>query len=198
MSKITYELLEIVYAFRRQKNTIYIITVLFLISFITSYILFYLDIGGVNKIGQVIFHRFSEYVNSLNLRNKSSYDIFLFILTHNLTVGLLEYITTIFSLFIVVSNAFILAYVLYISNNPLTFILLVLPHGIVEIPAFILSSVSGVVLFNAIVKKLKKSKDSIVYYKDSIRILLVSILLFIIAAIIESTITFEIKKLIIG
>ena len=197
MGKTTYEILEIIYAFERQKTIIYTVAILFLMSFVISYILFYLDIGGIKEIGEMTFKQFSEYINSLNLENKSSFDIFYYISTHNLSVGILEYVLTIFSILIVISNAFILAYVLYI-NNPLTFILLVLPHGIVEIPALILSSSSGIVLFKGMIKKLKKNNNYIMDCKDSLRLLFISILLFVIAGIIESSVTFEIKKLIIG
>ncbi|AEH06000.1 stage II sporulation protein M [Methanothermococcus okinawensis] len=197
MSKTTYELLEVIYALKRQKYIIYAVTILFLMSFIISYILLYLDITWVKEFGEMIFNQFSEYVNSLDIKNESSLNIFSIIVSHNLSVGILNYILTIFSTLIIISNAFILAYVLYISK-PLTFILLVLPHGIVEIPALILSSSSGIVLCNAFIKRLKKDEDSVLYYKDSLRILFVSMLLFIIAAIIESSITLEIKKLIVG
>ena len=198
MSKTTYEILETMYSIKRQKTTIYAVSGLFLTSFIMSYILLYFDVKWIKEIGEMTFNYFSEYVHSLNLEGKSSMEMFYYILVHNLSVGFVGYILMILSILIIISNAFILAYVLYI-NNPLTFILLVLPHGIVEIPALILSSSSGIVLFNAIVKKLKKNDNSSnIYYKDSLRIFLASIILFIIAGMIESSLTFEIKKLMMG
>ena len=101
----------------------------------------------------------------------------------------------ILSIVIMVINAFLIAYVLY-TSEPLKFVLLVMPHGIVEIPALILSVSSGLLLFKSAVKRLKKDSEYVMDYKDSLRIFIVSIVLFIISAIIESTITFEIAKFI--
>ncbi len=196
MSRTTYEVLEILYALKRQKYIIYGVGLVFLISFVVFYLLIYFDIANLQNFGKVMLSKFSESVSASNIDTKSSLDIFLFIFMHNLSIAFLNYILTIFSIFIMVANAFLIAYVFYVSE-PLRFILLVLPHGIIEIPAFILSVSSGVLLFKAIIKKITgKNDDYIVCYKDSLRIFSVSIILFIIAAAIESTVTFEIAKLI--
>ena len=195
MSRATYEILEIVYALKRHKNTIYGVGLLFLMSFIISYLLFYFNVEYFKEIAKTILSQFSESVDASNLKTKSSLDIFSFILIHNLSVAFLNYIVMILSIVIMVINAFLIAYVLY-TSEPLKFVLLVMPHGIVEIPALILSVSSGLLLFKSAVKRLKKDSEYIMDYRDSLRIFIVSIVLFTISAIIESTITFEIAKII--
>jgi uncharacterized membrane protein SpoIIM required for sporulation len=195
MSRATYEILEIVYALKRHKNTIYGVGLLFLMSFIISYLLFYFNVEYFKEIAKTIFSQFSESVDASNLKTKSSLDIFSIILIHNLSVAFLNYIVMILSIVIMVINAFLIAYVLY-TSEPLKFVLLVMPHGIVEIPALILSVSSGLLLFKSAVKRLKNDSEYVMDYKDSLRIFIISIVLFTISAIIESTITFEIAKFI--
>ena len=196
MDRITYEILELIYALRRQRVIIYSIGVLFLISFLVSYILI-LNIPWVQNFGKEMLMEFST---SLNLRDIGSMDmeeIFFLIMRHNLCVNMLNYILNIFSTFVIVFNAFILAYVLSISN-PLIFILLICPHGIVEIPALILGSSAGVVLFTSFLNRLKGNNfEASAQFWDSLRLLFVSMVLFTVAAFIESFITFGIKSLLI-
>ena len=196
MDRIIYEILELVYAIKRQRTTIYSIGVLFVISFIVSYILI-LNIPWIRGFGEEIL---TALLTSLHLKDMGSMsmgEIFLLIIGNNLFVNLLNYLFNIFSPLILVFNAFILAYVLYISN-PLIFALLVCPHGIVEIPALILGSSAGVVLFTSLVHRLMGNnfKASIQFF-DSLRLLLVSMVLFTVAAFIESFITFGIKSLLL-
>lgn len=195
MSRTTYEILEIIYALKRHKHTIYGVGLLFLVSFIISYLLIYINIWHFREIGNLIFSQFSESVDASHITNKSSLDIFLFILIHNLSVAFLLYLTMVLSIIILMTNAFLIAYVLY-ATEPLKFVLLVIPHGVIEIPALILSASSGILLFKAFCKKIKKSSEYILDYRDSLRIFIVSIVLFTIAAIVESTITFGIARMI--
>lgn len=195
MSRTTYEILEIIYALKRQKKIIYGMGILFLASFIISYILMVLNISLVNNFGKIVLTQFSAYLNLKDITNMSQMDIFFTIITHNLFTGMLIYLSNMFSILPITFNAFILAYVLYISN-PLIFILLILPHGIIEIPALLLCSSAGIVLFTSIVYRLKGNKYlAHMQFMDSLRILLISTILFIFAGIIESFITFKIKTL---
>ncbi|HIP17471.1 MAG TPA: stage II sporulation protein M [Methanothermococcus okinawensis] len=195
MSRTTYEILEIIYALKRQKKIIYGMGILFLASFIISYILMVLNISLVNNFGKIVLTQFSAYLNLKDITNMSQMDIFFTIVTHNLFTGMLIYLSNMFSILPITFNAFILAYVLYISN-PLIFILLILPHGIIEIPALLLCSSAGIVLFTSIVYRLKGNKYlAHMQFMDSLRILLISTILFIFAGIIESFITFKIKTL---
>lgn len=196
MSRITYEILELAYAIKRQKTVIYSISILFLISFVVSYILI-LNSPGVQNFGNEMLTKFLTSLNLKNIENMEVGELFFLIIINNIFVNILNYILNIFSTLIIVFNAFILAYVLSISN-PLIFILLICPHGIVEIPALILGSSAGVVLFMSFVNRLKGNKfEANDQFWDSLRLLFVSIVLFTVAAFIESFITFGIKSLLL-
>lgn len=196
MSRITYEILELAYAIKRQKTVIYSISILFLISFVVSYILI-LNSPGVQNFGNEMLTKFLTSLNLKNIENMDLGELFFLIIINNIFVNILNYILNIFSTLIIVFNAFILAYVLSISN-PLIFILLICPHGIVEIPALILGSSAGVVLFMSFVNRLKGNKfEANDQFWDSLRLLFVSIVLFTVAAFIESFITFGIKSLLL-
>ncbi|MBW9221059.1 stage II sporulation protein M [Methanothermococcus sp. SCGC AD-155-M21] len=195
MSRTTYEILEMIYALKRQKKIIYGMSILFLMSFIISYILMVLNVSLVNNFGKMVLAQFLAYLNLKDITNLSQVDIFFMIVKHNLSTSTLIYLSNIFSIPFMVFNAFILAYVLFISN-PLIFILLILPHGIIEIPALLLCSSAGIVLFTSIVYRLKGNKYlAHMQFIDSLRMLLISTILFIFAGIIESFITFKIKTL---
>ncbi|AXI24694.1 hypothetical protein CFE53_00290 [Methanofervidicoccus sp. A16] len=196
MSRITYEILELAYAIKRQKTVIYSISILFLISFVVSYILI-LNSPGIQNFGNEMLTKFLTSLNLKNIENMEVGELFFLIIINNIFVNILNYILNIFSTLIIVFNAFILAYVLSISN-PLIFILLICPHGIVEIPALILGSSAGVVLFMSFVNRLKGNKfEANDQFWDSLRLLFVSIVLFTVAAFIESFITFGIKSLLL-
>ncbi|MBW9221537.1 stage II sporulation protein M [Methanothermococcus sp. SCGC AD-155-C09] len=195
MSRTTYEILEILYALKRQKKIIYGMGMLFLMSFIISYALMVLNVSLVNNFGKMVLAQFLAYLNLKDITNLSQVDIFFMIIKHNLSTSTLIYLSNIFSIPFMAFNAFILAYTLSISN-PLIFILLILPHGIIEIPALILCSSAGIVLFTSIVYRLKGNKYlAHMQFIDSLRMLLVSTILFVFAGIIESFITFKIKTL---
>ena len=169
--------------------------ILFLMSFIISYVLMILNVSLVNNFGKMVLAQFLAYLNLKDITNLSQMDIFFMIVKHNLSTSTLIYLSNIFSIPFMVFNAFILAYVLSISN-PLIFILLILPHGIIEIPALLLCSSAGIVLFTSIVYRLKGNKHlAYMQFIDSLRMLLISTILFIFAGIIESFITFKIKTL---
>jgi len=194
MKEIFQEILELIYAIRRQKVIIYRIGLLFLISFLVSYILI-VNIPWLQSFGKETLTKFLTSLNLKDLKSMNMGDIFLLIVKHNLSVNMLNYILNIFSTLIIVFNAFILAYVLSISNL-LVFILLVCPHGIVEIPALILGSSAGVTLFTSFVYRLRGNTfKAYAQFWDSLRLLFISMVLFIVAAFIESFITFGIKSL---
>jgi uncharacterized membrane protein SpoIIM required for sporulation len=195
MSRTTYEVLELVYALKRHKNTIYGVGLLFLITFVLTYLLLYFNVEYVKEFGNILFNYFSKSIDATNLINKSSLELFSIILPHNLIVAFLMYVAMILSILIIAINAFLIAYVLYMTE-PLKFILLIAPHGIFEIPAMILSASSGLLLFKSLREKLRKNNRYDLYYKDSLRLFVISIILFVISAIVESTITFEIAKII--
>ncbi len=181
------------------KNNLKIIIsifLLFIVSFIVSYIFIYFNIFEFKTAGDFVLSQFKNKVGLENIGQISTIDIFIKIVTNNLFVALLSYVLNIFSLFVVLSNAFLMAYVLY-TTNPFKFIVLIAPHGVIEIPALIISCSGGIVLLKSIYYFIKKDKNNYkLYLKDSFNLLIFSIFLFIIAGIIESTITFEIAKFI--
>lgn len=194
MDRITYEILELIYTIKRQRIIIYSVSMLFLTSFVVSYVLI-VNIPWVQSFGEEVLTRFSTSLNLRNMRSMGAKDIFLLIVKHNISVNILNYILNIFSPLVIAFNAFILAYVLSITD-PQIFVLLVCPHGIVEIPALILGSSAGVTLFTSFIYRLtgNKVKASIQFW-DSLRLLIISMVLFTVAAFIESYITFRIKSL---
>ena len=194
MRRIIQEIFESIYTIKRQRVIIYSVSGLFLISFLVSYILI-LNVPWVQSFGREILTKFLTSLNIEDLGNMGIVEIFFLIIKHNLSVNMLNYVLNIFSTLIVVFNAFVLAYVLYISH-PVVFIILVCPHGVVEIPALILGSSAGVALFTSFVDKLKGNgiKASAQFW-DSLRLLLISMVLFTVAAFIESFITFGIKSI---
>ena len=150
--------------------------------------------------GDMLFNEFKRQIESYGIsRNSPFYELIIGILKNNLKVCIINYILGIFSLYTLVANAYLLSYVMY-ENGIYSFVLLVIPHGIFEIPALILSSVGGILLhigiFNLILNiRFKKDREFRRYLKDSVKILILSIILFIIAATIEGTITFSIAKM---
>ncbi|MBP2172240.1 stage II sporulation protein M [Methanococcus voltae] len=194
MSKKVYAVLETFYAFKRQKYIIYATTAIFLISFILSYYMIRYNIMGFEDFGNTIFQSLAPQFEQF--RNMGFIDLTIAIIINNLFVIFLNLVLTIFSLIILVFNSFVLAYVASISDLP-TFLLLVVPHGIFEIPGFILSSSAGIIVFIGILRWIKDSKFHKIYLQDALRIFVVSVILIIVAGIIEGTVTFSIAKSIV-
>ncbi|EHP85557.1 stage II sporulation protein M [Methanotorris formicicus] len=198
MSRAVYEVLEIMDALKRHKNTIYFTGFTFFFVFVLSYVLMHQS-ELLKYFGELIYGNFKNRVSSFGISKETSSSILIaIILFNNLSVAVINYLGMVMSIFILITNAFLLSYVLYISD-PLKFCLLVLPHGIFEIPALILSASSGLILFRGILcliiskTKIKPLKKYFEYrrgdLRDSLRIFFVSILLFVIAAVIEGTVT---------
>ncbi|HIP34723.1 MAG TPA: stage II sporulation protein M, partial [Methanothermococcus okinawensis] len=79
MSRITYEILELIYALKRQRVIIYSVGVLFLISFLVSYILI-LNIPWVQNFGKEMLMEFSTSLNLRNMGNMGMERIFFLIM----------------------------------------------------------------------------------------------------------------------
>ncbi|MCS3900626.1 stage II sporulation protein M [Methanococcus voltae] len=191
MSKNVYAVLETFYAFKRQKYIIYTTTAIFLISFLLSFYMIKYNLMGLEEFGTTIFQSLAPQFEQFN--NMGFIDLTIAIIINNLFVIFLNLILTIFSLIILIFNAFLLAYVASISDLP-TFLLLVIPHGIFEIPGFILSSSAGIIAFMGLIKWIKDSKFHKIYLQDALRIFVVSVILILIAGVIEGTLTFSIAK----
>ncbi|MDK2929515.1 MAG: hypothetical protein PWP73_1114 [Methanococcus sp.] len=191
MSKEVYEILEIFDALKRHKNTIYLVSTIFLATFLFSYVFIYYDMFQFRYFGDLMYESFKIKVQSFSIENKGPFEIIAIILANNLFVAAFTYIIMFFALINIAVNSYLLAYVFYLTN-PLEFILLIGPHGIFEIPALILAATSGLVLSMSIIKKFRKEKHYKDYFKDSLRIFLVSVLLFVVAAFVEVLVTYQI------
>ena len=81
--------------------------------------------------------------------------------------------------------------------NPLSVVLLVLPHGIFEIPAIIIAGAAGFKIPYEIVRYLAGKKEQILTkddIKEYLTLALISIILIVIAAWIEANVTLKIAK----
>ncbi|MEM0480674.1 MAG: stage II sporulation protein M [Candidatus Aenigmatarchaeota archaeon] len=121
-------------------------------------------------------------------------DIFLKIFVNNFSVLTLSFILSIIfgfgALLIICWNATVLATAIgmLVKNYGITFFpqafLIFLPHGILEFIAYFLAGIAGAMLSSASVKF--KYSFSSVFFIDSFKIYLLSILILLIAAIVET------------
>jgi len=193
-----FNLKEILKSPIRNKKVIFFVSSIFVLSLTVSYILI-ANVGYFSYLGDRVFEEFQKHVESLKISlDGGSLATILAIWKNNLTVCILDYIIGALSIFVLLFNSYILSYVLY-KFGVENFIYLVLPHGIIEIPALILSVSSGVLFNIGLVNFLTNvrfgTKREVMYYiKESLKLLMLSIMLFIIAGIVEGTITFKIAK----
>ncbi|XRP97726.1 stage II sporulation protein M [Methanocaldococcus sp. 16A] len=197
--KEIFDLKEILKSPIRNKKVVLFVSVIFILSLAISYILI-ANVKYFSYLGDMAFQNFQEHVENLKITlNEDSSTIILAIWKNNLTVCILNYIIGALSLFVIAVNSYILSYVLY-KFGAESFIYLVLPHGIIEIPALILSASSGVLfnigLINFLINfKFGTKRDVLHYIKESLKLLVLSIILFIVAGIVEGTITYKIAKI---
>jgi len=118
---------------------------------------------------------------------------FIGIYTNNLTVATSAYALGIFfgvvPWIIILVNGFIVGLVLTVvissgALDPITAILAVLPHGIVEIPALLTAATAGVMIYKGL---LKKGGTELTY--TSLKLYALSAVLLLVAAFIEAFIT---------
>jgi uncharacterized membrane protein SpoIIM required for sporulation len=194
-----FDLKEILKSPIKNRKVVLFVSLVFILSLAISYILV-INVKYFSYLGDIVFQNFQKHVENLKITlNEDSSTIILAIWKNNLTVCILNYIIGIFSLFVIVVNSYILSYVLY-KFGAESFVYLVLPHGIIEIPALILSASSGVLfnigLVNFLINIKFGTKREVLYYiKESLKLLVLSIILFIVAGIVEGTITFKIAKI---
>ncbi len=175
------------------KKIVFSVFVSFIVSLIISYLLIY-KIPEFSYIGNLIFENFKSNIQSSNIvLNQSPEEITLFIWMNNLKVCVISYILGFLGLFILVVNSYLIAYVIY--KFGLKSLILILPHGVIEIPALILGISSGIILYIGIIKLLFK-KPAKKEFIDSFRLFILAVLLFIIAGFVEGFITFKIAKII--
>ena len=186
-----------------------------IILMVALYVIFFI-IGGI--LSSQVFDMFSSKVHTIgaHMTKSSALDPALELFIHNEYAGIQTYVYSIFfGIFAFVSvmlNGALMGVFggLALTKGPVygisMFIALVAPHGIFEIPANILESVAGVLLFLFIFRffktiygikdgssfKLKAKKSwevNKIYFKQSIVLMIFSCVLLVIAAIIEGHIT---------
>ncbi len=186
-----------------------------IILMVALYVIFFI-IGGI--LSSQVFDMFSSKVHTIgaHMTKSSALDPALELFIHNEYAGIQTYVYSIFfGIFAFVSvmlNGALMGVFggLALTKGPVygisMFIALVAPHGIFEIPANILESVAGVLLFLFIFRffktiygikdgssfKLKAKKSwevNKIYFKQSIVLMIFCCMLLIIASIIEGHIT---------
>jgi stage II sporulation protein M len=135
------------------------------------------------------------------------YHIFLNNMLASIMAVLLGFFFGIFPLFVLVSNGLLMGYVAADRSEGHTLLFFlkgILPHGIIEIPAFILACALGlrlgflmlegsVSLFSPI-RKVQFQINFHSYLKQLVRMMIIITGLMLAAAIIESTVTYSIMK----
>lgn len=138
--------------------------------------------------------------------NETSIDAFQ-IMSHNITTSItVVTLSVFFGIFAIISitvNGFIIGfmggYTVKSINSLAFFLILIVPHGIFEVPALFLSTASGILLFLFIFKVIKDKynkyslKEAYERNKKTLKhmivLFLLSLLLFVIAGLIEGFIT---------
>lgn len=188
-------------AVSENKKLILLMSVIFIISVAVGFI--FHDII-YKEISPIFEKMVKEFVND---NSNLGFEIFI----NNIRASILTYVLSVFfalmAVFSLILNGIIFGAVggAYMSTDPvyngIMFLALILPHGIFEIPALIFSSVAGVLLFKFIFKYLKTfvKRDDLslkeildmykVIIKHSVILLILSFVLFIIAAVIEGNFT---------
>ncbi|WP_423792380.1 stage II sporulation protein M [Methanocaldococcus indicus] len=182
---------EIIRSVYKNKNVILGVSIFFILSFIVSYILIEF-VPKFTYFGDLLFNNFKLQVKNLGFsKDMNNFEIVSIIWKNNLRVCLMNYIIGFFSLFVLLVNTYLLSYVLYKFGEK-TFIYLILPHGVIEIPALILSVSAGILLYYGVIQFIINRNSY--YLKESIKLLLFSIILFLIAGIVEGFVTYNIAK----
>jgi len=167
-----------------------IIFIVFALSFIIGYIfpVFFVDL--IKKIIEELLRK-TEGMNF--------WQLLFFVLKNNVTTAfigmILGLILGIIPLLLVIFNGYVLGFVAIktASNSGLSSLLRLLPHGVFEIPALVISLGLGLKLARFIFAREKK-KLLVYDLKNSLRVFLFVIIpLLIIAAIIETSLIFLLK-----
>ena len=179
---------EIREAFVENKKIFAVLLVIFIISLIIGCVL----------ADSVVSFLMPLIKDAMGIEGSASIDAFQ-IMEHNLTSVILVFFgSIIFGIYAIISIS--------VNGFVIGFLALILPHGILEIPAFFCSCTAGLLLFLFIFKvirdKIRKNTFKESYdnnkktLKHAIILLLISIVLFAIAALIEGFITPQIGNIV--
>ena len=201
---IKYEIKE---AFVENKKIFLILIVIFAIAFILG------DISA-DEIASVLMPMLKDALLKGNVTSVDAFNIMI----HNETAALITLIGSVFfaiyaaiyAFIAIFLNGFVVGfmagYTIHSTYDLVMYIALIVPHGILEIPAFFCSCTSGILLFTFIFKvlrdKIRKNTFSEAYQnnkktlKHVMVLFLIAVILFAIAALIEGFITPQIGNII--
>ena len=197
---IKYEIKE---AFVENRKIFLILIVIFAIAFILG------DISA-DEIASVLMPMLKDAMLKGNVTSVDAFNIMI----HNETAALITLIGSIFfaiyAFIAIFLNGFVVGfmagYTIHSTYDLVMYIALIVPHGILEIPAFFCSCTSGILLFTFIFKvlrdKIRKNTFSEAYQnnKKTLKhvavLFLVAVILFAIAALIEGFITPQIGNIV--
>lgn len=195
-------LIEIKDIWYNNKKLLLFVVILFILALIIGYI------GVLDFYMELLYKSFNEEVSNGNIQLTT-----LSVLTHNLFSVLINYCLGIFfglgSLFSLIQNGAFIGYFAAQSNSSgrlLDFILLILPHGLFEFLGLFAVTVAGLRVGHFIIRmcdgfingiasaNLKVNlRYNFTHYlseiKESLKLLLISVILFSIAAVIEVNFT---------
>ena len=195
--------------YNRNKNLLRVSTVIFFVSLFIGVFIGYFSPNITSYLLTKLIQLIESQVVSITT---------LSIFIHNVQAGLVAYFGGIIAIGPPVelfSNGFIygsfVGYFMHggiLSNygvsNPVYFIIYTLPHGIFEIPAFIISCTAGFRLTSMIIhilislSKNKPVSENYWEFKDSLTLMVIAIALFFVAAIIEANFSLTIGNYITG
>ena len=193
---------EIKEAFVENKKIFLILIVIFAIAFILG------DISA-DEIASVLMPMLKDAMLKGNVTSVDAFNIMI----HNETAALITLIGSIFfaiyAFIAIFLNGFVVGfmagYTIHSTYDLVMYIALIVPHGILEIPAFFCSCTSGILLFTFIFKvlqdKIRKNTFAEAYQnnKKTLKhvavLFLVAVILFAIAALIEGFITPQIGNI---
>lgn len=178
--------------FNRNKNLIIVSVAIFLVSVILGVVFS----ENVKPIAMELIKRMLDEF-PVETVSENATNLFLNNITANITIIAGGLLFSILSLFAIVINGILIGYV-YSVTTPLIFFVGVIPHGIFELTAIILS-LTGAFIITKIELKLiqalfakrlhEELEHSKLYVKDVIFTVIISVVLLVIAAIIEAAVT---------
>ena len=194
---------EIKEAFVENKKIFTILLVIFILGFIVGVVI-------ADDIAPVLMPALKELVKDANISSINAFSIMIHNETTAITVFLGSIIFGIYAIIGIFANGlvmgFMAGYTIKSTYALIIYIILIVPHGIIEIPAFFCSCTAGILLFlfvfrfiedlihkNTFKESYDNNKKTL---KHAITLLSISLVLFAIAALIEGFITPELGNII--
>ena len=194
---------EIKEAFSENKKIFGILLILFIIGLVLGAV-FADDIAGV------LMPILREALLSEDMTSMDAFNILIHNETTAVTTVLLSVFFGIFSIFSIFFNGFVIGfmggYMVKSTYTLIIYLTLIIPHGIIEIPALFCTCASGILLFLFIFNTLKDKYygysiiDAYLNNKKTLKHMIIlfaiAVVLFVIAAMIEGFITPELGNIV--